>query len=170
MEREEPYTEEEINEMRENDLHHEYVNKNNMTNTAKIEACDFIKTFDSRNGKMFSYKLTMSNGQVGSINTKTEWPEFLQVGKELMYAVQTDEKYGDKFTRLQPDKDKPSVGAFKAGQNFEETTSVQTIIVRQNVLQRAFDYYANGWHQTGQKPSPKDLTSMAEEFEKWVMR
>lgn len=170
MERSEPYTDYEIEcQIWKEFLYYELKEKQ-MTKTAKIEACDFLKTFESRNGTMYSYKLTMSNGDVGTINSKSENPSFLGVGQELMYAIQTDAKYGDKFTRLQPDKDKPSVGAFRAGQNWEENISVQKMIVKQNTLQRAFDFYNNGWHGTGMKPSPQELMSLADEFTAWVMK
>lgn len=170
MERTEPYTEHEImSHIRDEEFYYKLKEKQ-MTKTAKIEACDFLKTFESRNGTMYSYKLTMDNGEVGTINSKSEWPPFLKVGETLMYAVQSDPKFGNKFTRLQPDKDKPSVGAFKSGQNWEDKADVQKIIVRQNTLQRAFDFYSNGWHETGRKPSPQELMSLADEFTAWVMK
>lgn len=141
--------------------------QNKMTKTAKIEGCDFLKTFDSRNGLMYSYKLTMSNGEVGSINTKTENPPFLQPGQELMYAS-TSDKYGNKFTRIQPDKDKPSTGAFKNGQNWVDEPDRQKQIARQSSLKAAIDYY--NCFGDGKKPSPQEIMSLADIFTDWVVR
>ena len=132
--------------------------------TAKITDCEFVKTWESRNGTMYTYSLELDNGDSGQINSKTENPPFLQVGETLNYASQQD-KYGVKLTRIQPqDPNKPSAGAFKHGQNWQEDPDRQKMIVKQSSLNRAVEWHiANGG-------TLKDVIESADFFTEWVMK
>lgn len=143
--------------------------------TATIVNCEFVKTWESRNGTMYTYSIELDNGDSGQINSKTENPPFLQEGQTLNYASQTD-KYGTKLTRVQlKDPNTPSSGAYKAGQNWDDDYR-QKMIVRQSSLSRAIEYYRDLYSHnalsgnTSTGISPQDIMSLADTFTEWVMK
>lgn len=190
MDREEPYTDYELMRMREADEQlevclgcglmkdtHEvsgkrlcmdcikYLHKVLTTKTmiAKIEASSFTgKTFQSKYGLMYVHSVTI-NGEVGSANAKTQMPEHFKVGTTVE-VERTEDEFGVKFKISKP---KEQQGGNQSSGKSPET---QLQINRQNALNRAFDFYANGWQQTGGKPSPQDLMNLAEEFTAWIMK
>lgn len=163
MERTEPYTDEEIQaQIRDNDLYYELKEKT-MEKTSVITRLEFKSpwTNPTTNQTVYYHNIWLENGDIGQIGAMAKEPDFLKEGQTLTYLIETNEK-GNKIKRIQP----PKAGKFDP----EADKRRQLLIARQNTLQRAFDYYSNGWHQSGQKPSPGDLMKLAEEFTSWVMK
>lgn len=164
MDREEPYTDEELAEAirRGNDLIYEL--KEKQMKTATIESCTFKSTWTTKRGDtMYTHTLKLSNGESGDINAKSQNPDFLQEGETLNYAS-TQGKFGLQFTRIKPqDPDTPSHGAFKAGQNWNDPEREKKII-RQSSLGHAVNFFS------GKNATDTQIITLAEKFEAWVNR
>lgn len=163
MDRTEPYTEEEIiSHIRDEEFY--YKLKEKQMKTAQIEAVELKNTWTSKRGEtMYTHTVTLSNGETGDINAKSELPEFLKVGETLNYNSMED-KFGKKFTRIQlQDPGTPSHGAFKKGQDWEDPER-QKKIIRQSSLAQAVAYFSGKTATDGQ------VLALAEKFETWVNR
>ena len=170
MDRDIPYTGDEILQAQEREQEW-YELIHNKMKTAVIKKCTFKNTWPTKRGEtMFKHELEMDNGETGDINCKTQDPDFLKEGQTLSYAS-TSDKFGNHFTRIQPDKDKPSTGAFKTGQNWEDEPNRQKMIVNQSQIKNAMDFLnTHGWEGKTKQEKVKELTDYAEIFANWVMR
>lgn len=90
--------------------------------TAKIKSSKFTRKWDGDNGTVFYHDIELDNGDKGSIGTKEQDPEWLNVGQSLNYELtpSKDEKYPPKIKRV---TDKPQGGGKPGGyqkEPFEE--------------------------------------------------
>lgn len=125
--------------------------------TAKITAYKKGKPWNGANGTIYYHYISLDNGDTGSIGTKDEAGAKVQVGCELTYTIDIQDA-GNKIKAVKP---LPAQGG--------NDEARQLMIVRQSSLKCAIDYY-NLFDKSNEPISPKDITSLADEFTNWVMK
>ena len=135
-----------------------------MATKATVKEYKKLKPWSNSHGTFYAHWIKLDNNEDGTLNTKDEAGEKVQVGKEVWYELTPDER-GNKIKLVKP----PEGIDTKPATSNQSNVEVQKMIVRQSSLKCAIDYY-NLFNKSGQPVTPQDITSMADEFTNWVMK
>jgi len=113
------------------------------------------KTFQSQNGMLYSFYVTMENQDAGEYQTKTPGQDYFIVGKEVDYEFDVTYPNYPKIKRVQKE--------FKKN-NYEADPKKMASIERQTALKAAVEFNSERSGKTS-----KDVIQDASIFRKWLL-
>lgn len=141
--------------------------------TSNVVKVTYKKEWQSKNGPMHSWHVTMDNGDAGEVNTKSADKGPWEVGEEASYTMEAKDYNGNtyyKITKITPFKQ----GAAQGGgskwvpdaerESRKERWAKQLIISRQAALNTAASLISAGNGQS----SVENLTGIAGQILKWT--
>lgn len=144
--------------------------------TSAVVKVSFVKEWQSKNGPMYSWHVTMDNGDSGEANTKTPDKGPWAVGEEANYSIDAKEYNGNtyyKITKITPfQQGKPGAASGAKWtpdpekESRKERWAKQILIGRQACMNTAASLISAGCGPS----TVENLTGIADQLETWVKR